>query len=187
MGKIRVEYGASYAENASKNEKIGVCRGGARRKREDHARKQRPRKRCTLSWRGKRNESGAAVSSSAARDRAALAKSTERDRASRTESPESKHTPDAKKRSTPNPPENEWRVDTSSDKNGTNYGTYSAGMLTFVPPLHSFCRSADAQSEFFRLRERLRFVAVTHVCSFRRSAVLPTYRRGGSSRYRTFI
>lgn len=24
MGKIRVEYGASYAENASKNEKIGV-------------------------------------------------------------------------------------------------------------------------------------------------------------------
>lgn len=56
-----------------------------------------------------------------------------------------------------------------------------------VPPLHSFCRSADAQSEFFRLRERLRFVAVTHVCSFRRSAVLPTYRRGGSSRYRTFI
>lgn len=130
MGKIRVEYGASYAENASKNEKIGVCRGGARRKREDHARKQRPRKRCTLSWRGKRNESGAAVSSSAARDRAALAKSTERDRASRTESPESKHTPDAKKRSTPNPPENEWRVDTSSDKNGTNYGTYSAGMLT---------------------------------------------------------
>lgn len=39
MGKIRVEYGASYAENASKNEKIGVCRGGARRKREDHARK----------------------------------------------------------------------------------------------------------------------------------------------------
>lgn len=108
MGKIRVEYGASYAENASKNEKIGVCRGGAHRKWEDHARKQRPRKRCTLSWRGKRNESGAAVSSSAARDRAALAESTERDRASRTESPESKHTPDAKKLSTPNPPANEY-------------------------------------------------------------------------------
>ena len=33
MGKIRVEYGASYAENASKNEKIGVYRGrGARKK-----------------------------------------------------------------------------------------------------------------------------------------------------------
>ena len=52
-------------------------------------------------------------------------------------------------------------------------------ICTFVPPLHS--------SEFFRIRERLRFVAVTHVCSFRRSAVLPTYRRGGASRYRTFI
>ena len=99
MGQIRVEYGASYAVNASKNEKIGVCRGGAHRKREDHARKQRPRKR---------NESGAAVSSSAARDRAALAESTERDRASRTESPERKHTPDAKKRSTQNPPANEY-------------------------------------------------------------------------------
>ena len=97
MGKIRVEYGASYAENASKNEKIGVCRGGAHRKWEDPARKQRPRKRCMLSERGKRNESGAAVSSSAARDRAALAESTERDRASRTESPESKHTPGVKK------------------------------------------------------------------------------------------
>ena len=60
-------------------------------------------------------------------------------------------------------------------------------ICTFVPPLHSFCRSADAQSEFFRIRERLRFVTVTHVCSFRRSAVLPTYRRGGASRYRTFI
>ena len=53
-------------------------------------------------------ESGAAAESSAARDRAALAESTERDRASRTESPESKHTPDAKKRSTPNPPANEY-------------------------------------------------------------------------------
>ena len=108
MGQVRVEYGASYAENASKNEKIGVCRGGARRKREDHARKQRPRKRCTLSGRGKRNESGAAASSGAARDRTALAKNTERDRASRTESPERKHTPDAKKRSTPNTPANEY-------------------------------------------------------------------------------
>lgn len=108
MGKIRVEYGASYAENASKNEKIGVCRGGAHRKREDHARKQRPRKQCTLSGRGKRNERGAAAESSAARDRAALAESTERDRASRTESPERKHTPDAKKLSTQNPPANEY-------------------------------------------------------------------------------
>ena len=108
MGQIRVEYGASYAENASKKEKIGVCRGGAHRKREDHARKQRPRKQCTLSGRGKRNERGAAAESSAARDRAALAESTERDRASRTESPERKHTPDAKKLSTHNPPANEY-------------------------------------------------------------------------------
>lgn len=35
MGKIRVEYGASYAENASKNEKIGAvaCRFDPARKR----------------------------------------------------------------------------------------------------------------------------------------------------------
>ncbi len=98
MGKIRVEYGASYAGKMHQKTKKSAFVGEAHyRKREDHARKQRPRKQCTLSGRGKRNERGAAAESSAARDHAALAESTERDRASRTESPESKHTPGVKK------------------------------------------------------------------------------------------
>ena len=97
MGQIRVDYGASDADNAADQRRKPVCDG-----------QQRPRKQCTLSGRGKRNERGAAAESSAARDRAALAESTERDRASRTESPERKHTPEAKKLSTQNPPANEY-------------------------------------------------------------------------------
>ena len=33
----------------------------------------------------------------------------------------------------------------------------------------------------------LRLVAATHICSFRRSAVLPMCRRGEASRYRMFV
>ena len=49
MGQIRVENGASYTENASKNE------------RRNHAKKRRPRTGCALSEKGKRNESVAAA------------------------------------------------------------------------------------------------------------------------------
>lgn len=44
MGQIRVEYGASYAENASKNEKIGVCRGRSARKKVRSCKKAVPAK-----------------------------------------------------------------------------------------------------------------------------------------------
>lgn len=44
MGKIRVEYGASYAENASKNEKIGRLVGRRSQKKGRSCKKAAPAK-----------------------------------------------------------------------------------------------------------------------------------------------